>query len=254
MPSIDLIDASVEIPIYNARGRSLKSSLIRSVGGQVANDDSIVRILALRNINLQLRAGDRLAIVGHNGAGKSTLLRVLSGAYEPSAGIAEINGSVASLLDITMGMDPELTGAENVVLRGAFVGLSFAEARRRLPEIAEFSELGDYLDLPMRTYSSGMVLRLAFAVSTLARPDILLMDELISVGDAGFREKARARLNAMMHDASILVLASHANEELRAYCNKAILMKEGRILLSGSVDRVIEAYDADRHGHPIAET
>ncbi|WP_334175125.1 ATP-binding cassette domain-containing protein, partial [Pseudoxanthobacter sp.] len=111
MPSIDLIDASVEIPIYNARGRSLKSSLIRSVGGQVANDDSIVRILALRNINLQLRAGDRLAIVGHNGAGKSTLLRVLSGAYEPSAGIAEINGSVASLLDITMGMDPELTGA-----------------------------------------------------------------------------------------------------------------------------------------------
>ncbi len=254
MPSIDLIDASVEIPIYNARGRSLKSSIIRSVGGQMANDDSIVRIMALRNVNLQLRPGDRLAIVGHNGAGKSTLLRVLSGAYEPSSGVAEINGSVASLLDITMGMDPELTGAENVVLRGAFVGLSFADARRRLPEIAAFSELGEYLDLPMRTYSSGMVLRLAFAVSTLARPDILLMDELISVGDAGFRDKARERLNSMMSDASILVLASHSNDELRDYCNKAILMKEGRVLLSGTVDHVIEAYEADRHGHPVAET
>ncbi|SHO66931.1 lipopolysaccharide transport system ATP-binding protein [Pseudoxanthobacter soli DSM 19599] len=246
MPSIDLVDASVEIPIYNARGRSLKSSLLRTVGGAVANDDSIVRVMALRNIDLSLRTGDRLAIVGHNGAGKSTLLRVLSGAYEPSSGTAEINGKVASLLDITMGMDPELTGSENVVLRGAFVGLSFAEARRRIPEIAAFSELGDYLDLPMRTYSTGMVLRLAFAISTISRPDILLLDELISVGDAGFASKARGRLEEMMEGAGILVLASHAEKELKQYCNRAILLREGRIHHAGSVEDVLDVYNTER--------
>jgi len=253
MPSIDLVNVSVEFPIYNARGRSLRSTFLRRVGGQIEQDDSdVVTVKALRDITLSLKAGDRLAIVGHNGAGKSTLLRVFSGSYEPSGGTAEIQGRVSSLLDITMGMDPELTGAENIVLRGVFVGMSLAEARSRIQEIAEFSELGGYVDLPMRTYSSGMTLRLAFAISTAVQPDVLLLDELISVGDATFAEKALRRTEEMMNNASILVLASHSSTVLQRYCNRAIMLHEGRIIAEGSVDEVIGAYEEAR-GARMAE-
>ncbi len=245
MASIVLSNASVEFPIYNARGRSLRADIFRRVGGNVASDShDIVKISALKNINLSLNAGDRLAIVGHNGAGKSTLLRVLSGAYEPSSGFASIAGKVQSLLDITMGMDAELTGAENIVLRGAFVGMSIKESRQATAEIAEFSELGEYLDLPMRTYSSGMVLRLAFAISTLRFPDILLLDEMISVGDAAFAVKAKQRIETMMNSASILVFASHSPEALLQYCNRGILMQAGQIAAEGSVQEVLDAYAA----------
>ena len=243
MTSIILSNASVDFPIYNARGRSLRADIFRRVGGSLGSDaHDVVTVHALKNVNLTLKAGDRLAIVGHNGAGKSTLLRVLSGAYEPSSGSAEIVGRVQSLLDITMGMDPELTGAENIVLRGAFIGMSIHESRRAIPEIAEFSELGEYLDLPMRTYSSGMVLRLAFAVSTLRIPDILLLDELISVGDAAFASKAKQRIESMMDNASILVFASHDTSALMHYCNRGILMQGGQIAAEGSVEEVLQAY------------
>lgn len=247
MASIELSDVAVEIPIYNARGRSMKTTLLRSVGGQVGSDDrDVITVKALRGISLTLNPGDRLALVGHNGAGKSTLLRVFSGAYEPTSGRAEVAGSVSSLLDITMGMDPELTGAENIVLRGIFVGMSLAEARARVPEIAEFSELGSYLHLPMRTYSSGMTLRLAFAISTARFPDILLLDELISVGDAAFARRARRRIEEMMGKASILALASHDPDMLKQYCNRAILLKEGVITAEGSVASVLDQYAAPR--------
>lgn len=249
-PAIELIDASVSFPIYNARGRSLRSSLLRRVGGQVSTEDDGVTVNALRNINLSLRSGDRLALVGHNGAGKSTLLRVFSGSYEPSGGVAEVTGTVSSLLDITMGMDPELTGAENIILRGVFIGMSIREARQSIPDVAEFSELGDYLELPMRTYSSGMTLRLAFAICTATTPDILLLDELISVGDSSFALKARQRIEDLMDRASILVLASHDAKTLRKYCNRAIMLEEGQIVADGSVDDVLLRYGlaADEDG------
>lgn len=243
MASIDLVDASVEIPIYNSRGRSLKNQLVRHVGGRVdANERDIVTIHALQNINLSLRPGDRLALLGHNGAGKSTLLRVFSGSYEPSAGRAEITGTVSSLIDIEMGMDPELTGADNIILRGVFIGLTMKEARDRIAEIAEFSELGPYLHLPLRTYSSGMRMRLAFAISTTKFPDILLLDELISFGDAAFESRSRDRLERMMDNASILALASHSRPVQKTYCNRAILLSEGRIVAEGSVDHVWDYY------------
>ncbi len=243
MVSITLKDASVDIPIFNARGRSLRTNLLRRVGGNVAPDSSdIVTVQALRNVTLSLKPGDRLALVGHNGAGKSTLLRVFSGAYEPSSGTAEIDGKVSSLLDITMGMDPELTGAENIVQRGVFVGMSRAEARAIIPEIAEFSELGNFLHLPMRTYSSGMTLRIAFGVSTVRTPEILLLDELISVGDASFAEKAKKRIEDMMDRAHILVFASHSPAVLRQYCNRAILMSAGSVVMDSDVDSVLAKY------------
>jgi ABC-2 type transport system ATP-binding protein/lipopolysaccharide transport system ATP-binding protein len=243
MASITLTNATVEIPIYNARGRSLRSNILRRVGGRLEPDNrDVMTVRAVNDITLSLKPGDRLALIGHNGAGKSTMLRVFSGAYEPSSGTAEISGSVSSLLEITMGMDPELTGAENIVLRGVFVGLSIDEARRLIPEIAEWSELGDYLALPLRTYSSGMLLRLAFAISTVRHRDILLLDELIGVGDMNFAAKARQRIENMMDRASILALASHDIGILRQYCNQAILLRQGSIVADGSVNDIARDY------------
>lgn len=248
MPFIQLSHACVEIPIYNSRGRSLKTALMRQVGGSVgANGRDIVSVKALQDINIRLEPGDRLALVGHNGAGKSTLLRVFSGAFEPTSGSAEIQGSVSSLLDLTMGMDPELTGADNIILRGVFVGMSQKEAQNRMEEIAAFSELGPYLGLPMRTYSSGMTMRLAFAISTARAPDILLLDEMISVGDSAFAAKAKSRIESFIGNTHILVLASHSPDTLRRYCNKAVLMKSGAIIASGTVDEVLGHY-ADAPG------
>jgi ABC-type polysaccharide/polyol phosphate transport system ATPase subunit len=243
MASITLTSATVEIPIYNARGRSFRSNILRHVGGRLEPDNrDVMTVRAVSDITLSLKPGDRLALIGHNGAGKSSLLRVFSGAYEPSSGTAEISGTVSSLLDITMGMDPELTGAENIVLRGVFVGLSIDESRRLIPEIAEWSELGDYLAMPLRTYSSGMLLRLAFAVSTVRHRDILLLDELIGVGDMNFAAKARQRIEDMMDRADILALASHETKILKQYCNRAVLLRQGSIVADGSVDDIAREY------------
>jgi ABC-type polysaccharide/polyol phosphate transport system ATPase subunit len=243
--SITLRNVGVDFPIYNARGRSLKTNVLRRVGGHIEGQGSgIVTIEALRHVNLDLRPGDRLALVGHNGAGKSTLLRVLSGAYEPSRGSAEIRGKVSSLVDLGLGMDAELTGRENIVLRGVILGLTFKEIEELTPGIEEFSELGDFMSLPMRTYSSGMALRLGFAVSTAVQPDILLLDEMISVGDAGFAEKSKARMQQIVENSRILVLASHSPEMLREYCNRAVLLKEGQVVVDGSLDEVLEAHAA----------
>ncbi|MGO4389134.1 ABC transporter ATP-binding protein [Microvirga sp. 2YAF29] len=240
MASISLRNVTVDFPIYNSRGRSLKANVLNRVGGRIAGQNGeIVTVEALRGINLELRPGDRLALVGHNGAGKSTLLRVLAGAYEPSRGMAEIQGKVSSLLDMTMGMDPELTGRENIVLRGIFLGMTFREITDLAPSIEEFSELGGFVDLPMRTYSSGMTLRLAFAVSTAVQPDILLLDEMISVGDADFAAKARERIEQVMENSRIFVLASHDPKMLQRYCNKGILLREGQIVAAGSLDDVL---------------
>nr|WP_046864954.1 ABC transporter ATP-binding protein [Microvirga massiliensis] len=245
MASIALRNVGIDFPIYNARGRSLKTNVLRRVGGHIEGQGSgIVTIEALRQVNLDLRPGDRLALVGHNGAGKSTLLRVLSGAYEPTHGSVEIRGKISSLVDLALGMDAELTGRENIVLRGVILGLTFKEIEALAPEIEEFSELGGFMGLPMRTYSSGMALRLAFAVSTAVQPDILLLDELISVGDAGFAEKSKARMQQIVEKSRILVLASHSPEMLREYCNRAVLLKEGQVVLDGSLDEVLEAHAA----------
>jgi ABC-2 type transport system ATP-binding protein/lipopolysaccharide transport system ATP-binding protein len=244
MASIELDHVTIEFPIYNARGRSMTVELFRrTVGGLIQSDNSSnVSVVALRDINLLLTDGDRLGLIGHNGAGKTTLLRVLAGIYEPLVGRARINGTVASLTDITMGMDVEATGYENIVLRGVFLGLRAKEMRRMIPEIEAFTELGEFLKLPLRTYSSGMLLRLAFAITTAVVPEVLIMDELIGAGDAAFVVKATARLNQMISSSNILVIASHDVETIRRLCNKAALMQTGRIVSMGPVEEVISAY------------
>jgi len=244
MALITLDRITVDFPIYNAKKRSLKSELIRrTVGGHIeAIDDSHVSVMALRDVSLTLRDGDRLGILGHNGAGKSTLLRVLSGVYEPPIGRVVIDGRISSLTDMMMGMDAEATGYENILLRSVFLGLSVKQAQANIGEIEDFTELGNFLKLPMRTYSSGMILRLAFAISTAVTPEILIMDELVSAGDAAFMSKAEARLNGLIGRTQILVLASHDLAMLHRLCNKAALMEEGQVRMVGPVDKVLAVY------------
>jgi lipopolysaccharide transport system ATP-binding protein len=231
MASIRARDIVVEFPIYNATHRSLKTMLLSATtGGRIAHDSRHrVTVRGIDGMSFDMRAGDRVGLVGHNGSGKTTLLRVLAGAYEPVLGEIETRGRVASLLDISMGMDPEATGYENIFLRGVMMGLRPAEIRARVDEIAEFTELGEYLDMPIRTYSSGMQVRLAFSVSTSVSADILLMDEWLSVGDPTFQEKASQRLASLIESTPILVVASHSPDLINRICNRVFRLEHGRI-------------------------
>lgn len=221
----------VEFPIFDASHRSLKKAVLNiGTGGRVAADASNrVTVRALDSASFDIKPGDRIGLIGHNGAGKTTLLRVLSGVYQPVSGVLDVQGKIVSLLDISLGMDHESTGYENIFLRGVMLGMKPKEIEVRLDEIAEFSELGNYLNMPVRTYSSGMALRLAFAVSTAVETDILLMDEWLSVGDEHFRQKAAARLETMVANASILVLASHSKSLIARSCNRVFMLEHGHV-------------------------
>lgn len=244
MARIQFIQAGVEIPIFNANSRSLKTRLSQiATGGTLTADQSgHVVVRALHDLNFELADGDRVGLVGHNGAGKSTLLRVLSGVYAPTHGQMQLRGQVASLIDVSLGIDPEATGRENIFLRGALLGLSKREINAKLDEIIEFSELGDFIDMPVRTYSSGMHMRLAFSVSTVIRPEILLMDEWLSVGDEGFKHKAEARLAELVQATKILVIASHSRHLIEKTCNRVLWLEHGVIKIDGDPSSVCAAY------------
>jgi lipopolysaccharide transport system ATP-binding protein len=244
MAKITLTNASVDIPIFNANGRSLTSRILEvATGGRLdADPNGKVTVRALSGVTLELQDGDRIGLVGHNGAGKSTLLRVLSGVFVPTGGSAIIEGSVGSLIDVSLGINPEASGRENIFLRGALLGLSKAEVKEKFDDIVEFSELGEFIEMPMRTYSSGMQLRLAFAVSTIVRPEILLMDEWLSVGDEGFKAKASERLTTVVDASKILVLASHSRELLEKVTNKVLWLEHGEVKMFGPSSEVLEAY------------
>ena len=231
MASITLENVSVSFPVYSASTRSLKNRLIQSAtGGQIRADATSQRISvvqALQNINLSLQSGDRIGLVGHNGAGKTTLLRVLGGIYEPNSGRVAVQGSTVPLFDISLGMDQESTGYENIILRGLFLGLTRQQIKARMDEIADFTGLGPFLAMPLKTYSAGMQARLAFAVATAVHADVILMDEWIAVGDADFQKIAHKRILELMERAGILVLASHDLELIRLYCNKVMRIESG---------------------------
>jgi lipopolysaccharide transport system ATP-binding protein len=244
MASIEFNNVCIDFPIYNANGRSLKKRLMQvATGGQLGSDQQgRVVVRALEDLSFTLKDGDRVGLLGHNGAGKSTLLRLLCGVYEPSSGSARINGVIGSLIDISLGIDSEATGRENIYFRGGLLGMTKAEIRKQINDIIEFSELGNFVDMPMRTYSSGMHLRLAFAVSTILRPEILLMDEWLSVGDEGFKHKAEQRMTELVQATNILVIASHSREVILQTCNRAIWLEHGRIRMDGDPDSVVTAY------------
>lgn len=241
---LDLDGVSVSFPIYHGGSRSLKKVILsRSSAGRIARDaNDRVMIDALRDVSLSLASGDRLALIGANGAGKTTLLRVMAGIYEPVAGAVQIHGRVSPMFDLGLGIDTDLSGYDNIRIRGLLLGLSSQEIEQLLPGIAEFTELGEYLDMPVRTYSSGMTLRLTFAVATCFEPEILLMDEWILAGDAHFMARAHARIESFLQKASVLVLASHNLEICRKWCNKGLWMEQGQVRAIGPVSDVIAAY------------
>lgn len=244
--SLHLRNVSVEFPIYSGGSRSLKKILFnKSTIGNLARDArDRVSVLALSDISLDIHDGDRLAIIGANGAGKSTLLKVLAGIFAPTGGRMHALGRVSALLTASVGLNPDATGRENIVTRGMYLDVPPREMRARVDEIAEFSELGYYIDMPVRTYSSGMMVRLCFAVATSVAPEILLMDEWLAAGDAGFLSKARRRMEAFVSGTSILVLASHSIPLLEEWCNRAILLDHGRIVAAGAVDEVAAIYES----------
>lgn len=243
MAKIILDSVGLTYPVYGASSRSLKKSLISvTTGGMLGSSDKHVLIEALRNISFSLSSGDRLGLVGHNGAGKSSLLRILAKIYEPSVGDVTIDGDVSALFDIALGMDLESTGYENIIIRGLLLGLSEEEMKRLTPEIEVFTEMGDFLSMPIKTYSSGMKVRLAFGIVTAVSPSILLMDEVIGAGDARFMEKARERLEAFIHRADILVIASHDNDMIQKFCNKALWLEHGIVRALGPTEEVLAQY------------
>jgi ABC-2 type transport system ATP-binding protein len=246
--SIVLDNISVTFPVYGASSRSLKNTLIASTtGGRVMTDvKERVSIQALTNFSLQVNHGERVALIGHNGSGKSTLLRVLNGIYEPQVGRVVVEGRSVPLFDMSLGMDPESTGYENILFRGMYLGFSRTEIRDKVQEIAEFAGLGQFIDMPTKTYSTGMAARLAFAISTAIEPDILLIDEGIGAGDAAFLEKAQQRLENMIERTRILILASHDEALIRRWCSKAVLFEKGRCVGVGSVEDIFAQYSTDR--------
>lgn len=244
MALIDFKNVSVDFPIYNANGRSLKKRLIQvATGGQLGADpQGRVVVRALENLTFSLKDGDRVGLLGHNGSGKSTLLRLLTGVYAPSSGHAIISGEIGSLIDISLGIDPEATGIENIFLRASLLGLTDKQIESHLEDIIEFSELGDFVEMPLRTYSTGMHLRLAFAVSAVLRPEILLMDEWLSVGDENFKQKAELRMNDMVRSTNILVIASHSKELVLKTCNRVIWLEHGKIRMDADPETVCDSY------------
>ncbi len=250
-PYIETRDAWVEFPIFDAKSRSLKKTFLGKAGGTIGRTgDDVVVIEALRDITMTLRMGDRVGLVGHNGAGKSTLLRLLSGIYEPTRGRTAVRGRVAPVFDLGVGMDPEISGYENIIIRGLFLGQTRKQMAAKVDEIAEFTELGEYLGMPLRTYSTGMRVRLAMGVVTSIDPEILLLDEGIGAVDADFLRKAQTRLQALVERSGILVFASHSNEFLARLCKTAMWIDHGAIRMTGGIEDVVRAYegeDAARH-------
>ena len=227
--SISCTGLTLRFPVYGVDAKSLKKHLARvTVGGRLGlSNAGSTEVTAIQDLNLELKAGDRLGLIGHNGSGKTTLLRALSGAYEPDEGTIDVHGRIAALLDLQLGIDASATGYDNIRLRGRIAGLSSREIDGKMDEIADFTGLGPFLAMPVKTYSAGMQARLAFAAATAVEADVLLMDEWISVGDADFRQLAHKRLLKLVERAGILVLASHDHDLLRLYCNKVVRLDGG---------------------------
>lgn len=245
MASLVLEHVTVEFPIYGAHP-TLRSLLTAGrTGGTILRHGpgkNRVIVRALQNISLDIRDGDRVGLIGHNGAGKSTLLRVMAGVYAPIAGELRTSGRVSPLFNVSPGLDADDTGYENIMNCGLYLGMSREEVLEKTADIAEFTELGEYLDLPVRTYSTGMITRLGFAIATAIDPEILLLDEGLGAGDARFAERAKRRVDSLVERSSIMVLASHGDDLIRTMCNKAVLLDRGGVIQFGPVEAVLDLY------------
>jgi len=240
MALIDVDHASLTFRIRQQSGLTLKEFLVRRLFKQTRNP--YLEVKALQDVSFKVEQGERLGVIGHNGAGKSTLLRLLAGIYPPTAGRCSVEGKISSLFDISVGFEPEASGWENIALRGYLQGETPTTVRAKVQEIADFSELGEFLDMPVRFYSSGMKVRLAFSIATSIEPEILLIDEVLSAGDLNFQQKAGARMRDMMSRAKLMVMVSHDLDSIAAVCDRVLWMDHGRMRRLGKPDRLVNAY------------
>lgn len=246
MSFIKVEGLTVEYPVIDLN-RSFRREVINNWFGAVAmrgeGNRKYSSVRALQNLSFELENGDRLGLIGPNGAGKSTLLRTLADVYSPTQGSVEVDGKVSTLLSIGIGMEPDDSGYDNIKTCGLLLGLTREQIERKRPDIIEFCELGDYIHMPVRTYSNGMMVRLSFAIATSIEPDILLIDEVIGAGDARFSNKAKSRIESLMSNASLLVLASHSSATIRTFCNKGLFLLGGRSVFVGDVEEALEIYN-----------
>jgi ABC-type polysaccharide/polyol phosphate transport system ATPase subunit len=228
---------------FNRSGRQM---LLRSMLRELRDGQKDDRLAALRDVSFELHQGESVAVVGRNGAGKSTLLSLMAGLLRPDSGKITVEGRLAALLDLGAGFHPDLTGRENVFINSALLGLNRKEVYQRYDRMVAFSGLGDFVDQPLRTYSSGMVMRLAFAVAVNVDPDIVLIDEVLAVGDANFQERCFAEIERLKNSGSLFVCVSHGTGVLREICKKALWLEHGELAMAGDIDEVLEAYDSGR--------
>jgi lipopolysaccharide transport system ATP-binding protein len=231
MATLSFEQVSVRYPVYSARSKSLRNQLVRlSTGGLIERDAGNVEVVtALRDVSFELKDGDAVGLIGHNGAGKSTLLRTMAGVYQPTCGSIVREGRVATMLELGAGLDAELSGEENIVRMGLLMGMSLDEIARKTEAIIQFTQLGEFIRMPVRTYSSGMATRLMFAVATSTEPDILLVDEMFATGDAEFRTRAAERMESLMRSVGIMVFASHDMGLVERYCNRIFVLEHGTV-------------------------
>lgn len=242
--SIILKNVSLEFPIYNVKSLSLRNTIVDKLGGILkTTKKSIQLVKSLSDISLEIHAGDRVALIGHNGAGKSTLLRLMAGIYAPTVGSVDVTGSISTLFSAGVCLNDEMTGYENLLLGAILYNKNYKVAKEKVQELAEFTDLGNYLGFPMRTYSDGMKVRIGFSIATSITPDILLIDEVFGAGDKDFAEKANARMNQLIEKSKTLVFASHSDGLLRMFCNKGILMSKGKVLEYDDLEKVLATYN-----------
>ncbi len=236
-------NVSVKYLMTYDRIQSMKEYLVQMVKGKIKYEE----FWALKDVSFEVKKGEVLGIIGHNGAGKSTLLKVISGILKPTTGSVQVNGTIVPMLELGSGFDFDLTGRENVFLNGAILGNSEQFLKEKYEEIVAFSELGQFIDVPLRNYSSGMVMRLAFSIATVVRPDILIVDEILAVGDAEFQEKSKKRMLELMGGGTTVLFVSHSLLQIREMCNKAIWLEHGKIIMAGDTASVCDAYDVSAY-------
>ena len=246
MAKVELNNVSLTFHVRQHKRASLKEYLVRRMFRPGANPRMAVH--ALTDVTLTAEPGDRIGIVGHNGAGKSTLLKTIAGIYPPTTGTLSTEGKICSLFDITLGFELEATGMENITYRSYLQGETPRTLKKKLQEIADFTELGDFLDLPVRHYSAGMMMRLAFSIATMVQPEILLIDEVLAVGDLAFQHKAQARMKEIMSRAGMMFVVAHDLTTLTNVCNRAVWLTHGRVVKEGTPQDVVAAYVASVNG------
>lgn len=248
MVAIDLDNVSLEFTVRQFKRTTFKEYVVR--GMFLRGGNPVMRVPALQGVNLKIREGERVGIIGHNGAGKSTLLKLLAGIYPPSSGERTVNGRISSLFDISLGFEMDSNGWDNIYNRGYLQGETPRSLKSKVEQIAKFTELGDFLNMPVRYYSAGMLVRLAFSIATAIEPEVLIVDEVLSVGDLAFQQKAAKRIREMMSQARLIVMVSHDLGSLQRLCTRIIWLERGRVRLDGEPKRVIRAYQT--HFQPAA--